>query len=88
VAARTLHPAGCVQFGEEANNHGQSLPSAAPNGKSRSIMVSETRDSNVELRVGWVACVVTVFLKFQSPRGSEGLRSGSAGAALEGFFSG
>ena len=30
VAPHTLYPAGAVQFGEEANNHALSLPSAAP----------------------------------------------------------
>jgi hypothetical protein len=53
VTARALHAAGRVQFGEEANDHGQSLPSAANNGKSRSIMVLAKRDSNLEFQVGW-----------------------------------
>lgn len=54
VAARSLHPAGCLQFGEEADNHGQSLPSAALNGKLRSITMFETRDSNACLRRGGI----------------------------------
>ena len=53
VTAGTLHPTGCVQFWEEANDHGQSLPSAANNGKSRSIMVLAKRDSNLGFQVGW-----------------------------------
>jgi hypothetical protein len=33
MAARALHPAGCVQLWKQANEHGLSLPSAALNGK-------------------------------------------------------
>src|SRR5437588_7262797 len=45
VAARTLHPAGCVQFGKEANEHAESLPSTANDGKSGCIAASGTRTS-------------------------------------------
>jgi hypothetical protein len=69
VAARALHSAGCVQFGEETNDHGQSLPSAALNGKLRSITVSEMRDSNGELRLGGIAWMLAACLDFQNPRG-------------------
>src|SRR6266481_6482227 len=33
VAARTLYPAGRVQFGKESNKHAESLPSTANDGK-------------------------------------------------------
>ncbi len=39
VAAHPLHPAGCVQFWKEANEHAQSLPTGAPNGKCGCIGV-------------------------------------------------
>ena len=45
VAAGPLHPAGCVQLGKEANEHAQSLPSTANDGKSGCIAASRTRTS-------------------------------------------
>jgi len=62
MAARSLHPAGSVQFRKEANEHAQSLPSAAPDGKSGCITVPEKPGSIAELRVGKIADVFAVLL--------------------------
>lgn len=64
VAASSLHPTGCDQFRKEANEHAQSLPSAAPDGKCGCIGVSGMPNLIAELRVGGTAEVFAVFLKF------------------------
>src|SRR5262250_199472 len=33
MAPHALHPAGCIQFREQADNHALSLPTGGPNGK-------------------------------------------------------
>jgi hypothetical protein len=60
VTAGTLHPTGRVQFWEEANDHGQSLPSAGHNGKSGCMVISETPRSIAAVLVAGIADLLAV----------------------------
>jgi hypothetical protein len=73
VAACSLYPAGSVQFREEANDHGPSLPSAAPNGKSRCSAVSQTAAPMLGFRVSQDRGIVAGCFKSHKPSGLEGL---------------
>jgi len=94
VAARPLHPAGCVQFGKESNEHAESLPSTANDGKPGCIAASGTPGSVVELSTGKIADQPTHSLsRVSKPARLGGILSrggrrgaGSVPGGLKGLF--